>query len=386
MAMWLGRGKEARRCYGFDEVALVPGSLTINPEEVDTSWKLADYTLQVPIIAAAMDGVVDTNFAIQMGKKDGLAILNLEGVQTRYENPDEVIHTIITASDQEATRLVQKIYEEPIKDELVYRRIKEIKEAKVITAVSCVPQRSEKLGQIAQEAGADIFVIQSTVLTVRHISIAYSCVDLGKLCNKMKIPVILGNCVTYEVALELMRCGASAVLVGIGPGSACTTRAVLGIGVPQITATCDVAAARDFHYKQTGTYVPIITDGGMRRGGDTCKAIAAGADAVVIGSIFAGAEEAAGQGYHWGMATPHPNLPRGTRIRVGVSGTLQEILFGPARLDDGSQNLMGALQTSMGNLGAQNIQQMQQVKMIIAPSIQTEGKIFQAAQRVGMGK
>jgi len=386
MAMWLGRGREARRCYGFDEVALVPGSLTINPEEVDTSWKLADYTLQVPIIAAAMDGVVDANFAIQMGKKNGLAILNLEGVQTRYENSEEVIDRIVTAGDKQATSLVQKIYEEPIKDELVYRRIKEIKEANVLTAVSAVPQRSEKLGEIAQEAGVDIFVIQSTVLTAKHISTKYAQVDLKKFCEKMKVPVILGNCVTYEVALELMGCGASAVLVGIGPGSACTTRAVLGIGVPQITATCDAAAARDFYYKQTGKYVPVVTDGGMRRGGDICKAIAAGADAVVIGSIFAGAEEAAGKGYHWGMATPHPNLPRGTRIKVGVTGTLQEILFGPARLDDGSQNLMGALQTSMGNLGAQNIQQMQQVKMIIAPSIQTEGKIFQATQRVGMGK
>ncbi|HIE43629.1 MAG TPA: GuaB3 family IMP dehydrogenase-related protein [Candidatus Omnitrophica bacterium] len=395
MSSWIGKRREARRCYGFDEIALVPSSITINPEEVDTSWSLPvprtcgdgrDYKFEVPIIAAAMDGVVDTRFAIEMGKLGGLAILNLEGVQTRYENPEEVIEKIVSSSDREATYLVQQIYEEPIKDELVEKRIKEIKSAGVPAIVSAVPQNASHLGKIAEAAGADIFVVQSTVLTVKHISTKYSPVDLKKFCREMRIPVILGNCVTYEVAMELMEAGASAVLVGIGPGAACTTRGVLGIGVPQVTATSDVAAARDFYYKQTGRYIPVITDGGMRRGGDLCKAIACGADAVVIGSILARAKEAPGKGYHWGMATPHPNLPRGTRIHVGTTGTLKEILFGPARTDDGSQNLIGALQTSMGNLGARNIKEMQLSTIIIAPSIQTEGKIFQSVQRVGMWK
>ena len=266
------------------------------------------------------------------------------------------------------------------------KRIKEIKKAKVPAVVSCIPQKAPTLGKIAQEAGADMFVVQSTVLTVKHISTKYKPIDLKKFCSQMKIPVILGNCVTYEVGLELMQAGASAVLVGIGPGAACTTRGVLGIGIPQVTAICDVAAARDFYHKKTGKYVPVIADGGMKSGGDLCKAIACGADAAIIGSILARAKEAPGRGYHWGMATPHPNLPRGTRIYVGTTGPLKEILFGPARTDDGSQNLMGALQTSMGNLGVKNIKEMHRVQIIVAPSIQTEGKIFQSVQRVGMGK
>lgn len=386
MGMWVGRGRKARRCYGFDEIALVPGNVTINPNEVDTAIELCGKKLKVPIIAAAMDGVVDVKFAVAIGKLGGLAVLNLEGVQTRYEHPDEVLDKIANATSQEATELVQSIYLKPIKEKLIAKRIAEIKKGGAIAAVSAIPQRAERFGRIAEEAGCNVFVVQSTFSTIKHISTQYKTLDLKRFCRKMKIPVIIGNCGTYSTALELMEAAPSALLIGIGPGAACTTRGVLGIGVPQVTATCDCAAARDFHYKKQGKYVPIITDGGMVSGGDICKAFACGADAVMIGSAFARAKEAPGRGFHWGMATPHPNLPRGTRIKVGTTGSLKEILFGPAKLDDGSQNLMGALQTSMGNIGAKNIHEMQLTEIIIAPSVQTEGKVFQVAQRVGMGK
>jgi IMP dehydrogenase len=386
MGEWIGTDRKARCCYGFDEIALVPGKVTINPDEVDTSWKAGNTCFKVPIIAAAMDGVVDVKFAISMGKLGGLAVLNLEGVQTRYESPEKVLRKIAQASPEEATRLVQDIYLEPIKENLIAKRIKEIKKAKVPCIVSSIPQRAEKFGKIAYDAGVDIFVVQSTVATAKHISHEYKVLDYAEFCHKMKIPIIIGNCVSYETALELMATGAAAILVGIGPGAACTTRGVLGIGVPQVTATIDCAAARDFYYKRTGKYISIITDGGMRTGGDICKAFACGADAVMVGSAFARAKESPGRGYHWGMATPHMNLPRGTRIYVGSTGTLEEILFGPARLDDGSQNLMGALATAMGSIGAKNIKEMHLTEIIIAPSIQTEGKLFQRVQRVGMGK
>lgn len=386
MGVFIGRGRKARRSYGFDEIALVPGKFTINPNEVDASWSINGKKYRVPILAAAMDGVVDVNFAIAMGKLGGLAVLNLEGVQTRYENPNEVLDQIAQATPEKATQLVQNIYLEPIKEKLISKRIEEIKKAKVPAIVSAIPQRAERFGKIAQEAGVDIFVVQSTVTTVKHISKEYKALDFKKFCQEMKIPVIIGNCVTYETTLELIQTGASALLIGIGPGAACTTRGVLGIGVPQVTATSDAAAARDRYYKKTKRYVPIITDGGMTSGGDICKAFACGADAVMVGSAFARTKEAPGRGFHWGMATPHANLPRGTRIRVGVTGTLEEILFGPARLDNGSQNLMGALSACMGNVGAQNIKELQKTEIIIAPSIQTEGKIFQQVQRVGMGK
>ncbi|OIO33603.1 MAG: inosine 5-monophosphate dehydrogenase, partial [Candidatus Omnitrophica bacterium CG1_02_40_15] len=379
-------GRKARRCYGFDEIALVPGSITINPKEVDTSWELAGKIYKVPILAAAMDGVVDVNFAIAMSKLGGIAVLNLNGVQTRYEDPGEVLEKIAAASPEEATKLVQSLYLNSVQEKLIAKRIKEIKSKKGVAVVSAIPQDAERFGKIAQETGADIFVIQSTVISVKHVSSEYKVVDLAKFIKSMKIPVILGNCVTYSVALELMETSPGAILVGIGPGAACTTRGVLGIGVPQVTATSDVAAARDFYYKKTARYIPIITDGGMDSGGDICKAFACGADAVMVGSAFARAKEAPGKGYHWGMATPHANLPRGTRIHVGTTGTLEEILIGPAKLDDGSQNLVGALMTSMGNLGARNIKEMQLTDIIIAPSIKTEGKIMQRVQRVGMGK
>ena len=386
MGEWVGRGRKARRCYGFDEIALVPSAVTINPKEVDTSWELAGKKYKVPILAAAMDGVVDVNFAIAMSKLGGIAVLNLNGVQTRYEDPGEVLEKIAQANPEEATKLVQSLYLKPVQEKLIVKRIKEIKNKKGVAVVSAIPQDAEKFGRIAQDSGADIFVIQSTVISVKHVSSEYKVVDLAKFIKSMKIPVILGNCVTYSVALELMEAGPSAILVGIGPGAACTTRGVLGIGVPQVTATSDVAAARDFYYKKTAKYIPIITDGGMDSGGDICKAFACGADAVMVGSAFARAKEAPGRGYHWGMATPHANLPRGTRIHVGTTGTLEEILLGPAKLDDGSQNLVGALMTSMGNLGARNIREMQLTDIIIAPSIKTEGKIMQRVQRVGMGK
>ncbi|MBU2541311.1 MAG: GuaB3 family IMP dehydrogenase-related protein [Candidatus Omnitrophica bacterium] len=386
MAEWVGIGRRARRCYGFDEVALVPGNVTVNPLEVDTSFKLGDKSFKVPIIAAAMDGVVDVRFAVTMGKLGGLAVLNLEGIQTRYEKPALVLRKIAKAGNEEATRLVQSIYKEPIKEKLVAKRIGQIKEEKVSVIVSCTPQNAKRFGEIASSAGVDFFVIQSTVTTAKHISKAYKSLDIKKFVEGMKVPVLVGNCVTHEVTLDLLSTGVAGVLVGIGPGAACTTRGVLGIGVPQVTATIDAAAARDYYYKRSGRYVPIICDGGMHTGGDICKAFASGSDAVMIGSSFARAKEAPGGGFHWGMATSHVNLPRGTRINVKTVGTLEEILFGPAKVDDGSQNLMGALATSMGSLGVSTIRQMHDVEIIIAPSIQTEGKIFQAVQRVGMGK
>ena len=383
---YIGVERKARRCYGFDEIALVPGRVTIDPADVDTSWVIDGKKFRVPIIAAAMDGVVDVKFAIAMGKLGGIAVLNLEGVQTRYENPEEVLEKIASASPEDATALVQSVYVESIKENLVAKRIEEIKKAKVPAVVSAIPQRAERFGRIAQESGADIFIVQSTVSTVKHVSKNYKALDFKKFCKSMKIPVVIGNCVTYEVALDLLGTGCSALLVGIGPGAACTTRGVLGIGVPQVTSTIDCAAARDTYYKKTKKYIPIITDGGMTTGGDICKAFACGADAVMVGSAFARSKEAPGKGNHWGMATPHANLPRGTRVRVGVTGSLEEILFGPAKVDDGSQNLMGALQTSMGNVGAGSIKEMHKTDIIIAPSIRTEGKVFQVAQRIGMGK
>jgi IMP dehydrogenase len=383
--MWIGRNRKARVTYGFDDIALVPGDITINPNEVDTAFQLGRHKIKVPILASAMDGVVDVRFAIAMGKLGGVAVLNLEGVQTRYEDPADVLDKIAGATKEEATHLVQQLYTKPVQEKLIAKRVREIKKAGVLCAVSSIPQKADRYGAIAQEAGCDIFVVQSTVSTVRHISSQYKTLDIAAFCKKMKIPVVVGNTVTYSATLELMQAGPSAVLVGVGPGAACTTRGVLGLGVPQVTATVDCAAARDYHFKQTGRYCAIITDGGMSRGGDICKAFACGADAVMIGSAFARAKEAPGRGYHWGMATPHANLPRGTRIRVGVTGTLKQILFGPAELDDGSQNLMGALATCMGNVGKKTIREFQETEIIIAPAIKTEGKVFQTVQGVGMG-
>ena len=384
MGYYVGRGRKARRAFGFDEVAIVPGRVTINPEEVDTTWELRDLKFKVPILAAAMDGVVDTKMAIQMSKLGALGVLNLEGVQTRYEEPGEILTEIAEAGPDGATQLVQKLYSPPIQEKLVGKRIQEIKDGGGVVAVSGTPMAAAKFGKLAEEAGAQVFVVQSTVAAIDHISTAYETLDLQSFIDGMDIPVIVGNCVTYAVTLDLMEAGADAVLVGVGPGAACTTRGVLGIGVPQVTATVDAAAARDLFMKRTGKYVPVITDGGMDTGGDVCKAFASGADAVMIGSAMARAKEAPGRGYHWGMATPHIALPRGARVKTGTSGTLEEILVGPARTDDGTQNLLGALKTCMGSVGAKNIFEMQQAELIIAPSIRSEGKLMQRSQGVGM--
>jgi len=383
MGMWVGRGRKARAAYGFDDIALVPGALTVNPNEVDISWELSGRRFEIPIIAAAMDGVVGPRLAIEMGRLGGLAVLNLEGIFSRYANPDEVLDHIVSAGQGEATKIIQSIYGEPIKEELIHKRIAEIKKGGGAVAVSSIPQRAERFGQIAQEAGADLFVVQSTVTTARHIATEYVPLDFRKLKRSLALPLIVGNVVTYEACLELIECGVDALLIGVGPGAACTSREVLGVGVPQVTATADSAAARDFFYKKTGRYVPIITDGGMTTGGDVCKALASGADAVMIGSAFARATEAPGRGYHWGMATPHQNLPRGTRIRVGVAGSLEQILFGPAFTEDGTLNLVGAIRTCMGSVGARNIRELQLTELIIAPAIKTEGKVFQQAQKLG---
>ena len=386
MAFFIGRDREARRVYGFDEIALVPGDVTVNPDEVDISLAIGDVKLAIPFLASAMDGVVDAPFAIAMGKAGGLGVLNLDGINSRYEKPREVVTAIAAANPEDATKLLQEAYRKPVSEDLIAERVKEIKKAKVPCAVSCIPQNADRFGPIAEKAGCDLFVVQSTVATVRHKASRYKPFDIARFIKERDIPVVVGNVVTYSVALELMEAGASALLVGVGPGAACTTRGVLGLGVPQVTATVDCAAARDFHFKRSGRYVPMITDGGMSSGGDICKAFACGSDGVMVGSAFARTKEAPGQGFHWGMATPHANLPRGTRIQVGITGTLEEILFGPSRLDDGSQNLVGALRTCMGSVGATNIREMQTTEIVIAPSIKTEGKLFQKAQRIGMGK
>ncbi len=369
--------KQLRRSYGFDEVAIVPGDITTNPDQTNIDFRVEGFTLSTPIIASAMDAVTDVNFATLMSKLGGLAVLNLEGVQTRYDNPQEILAEIAQASDAEVTPLLQKVYSQPIKENLIGERIQSIKHLGAICAVSVAPANTKRFATIAAEAGADIFVAQSTVTSARHISKSYRGLIFTELRQSIPMPIIVGNCVSYGACLELMRTGISGVLVGVGPGAACTTREVLGVGVPQITATIDCAAARDEYLRESGRYVPIITDGGFRKGGELCKAFAAGADAVMLGSIFAQAKEAPGLGYHWGMSHPHPALPRGTRIKVGTTAPLEQILFGPTSVTDGSQNLVGALRTAMGICGVLSIQEMHKVEMVIAPAITTEGKSWQ---------
>ncbi len=387
MDIQIGRGKTARRAYGIDEIALVPGPRTLDPSLADTHWEIGGIRREIPIIASAMDGVVDVGMAVKLTELGALGVLNLEGIQTRYEDPTPVLERIAAVDKNEFVPLMQELYSTPIQPELIERRVKEIKQQGGIAAVSATPAGAVRFGEVVAKAGADLFFVQATVVSTAHLSPeSITPLNLEAFCRAMPIPVILGNCVTYEVALNLMKAGAAGILVGIGPGAACTSRGVLGVGVPQATAIADCAAARDEFYRQTGTYVNIIADGGLITGGDICKCIACGADGVMIGSPFARAAEAPGRGYHWGMATPSPVLPRGTRIRVGTTGTLQEILRGPAKLDDGTHNLLGALQTSMGTLGAKDIREMQQVEVIIAPSLLTEGKVYQKAQQLGMGK
>jgi len=372
--------KQLRRSYGFDEVAIVPGDITVNPDQTNIDFKIENFTFSIPIIASAMDAVTDVNLAILMSQLGGLAVLNLEGIQTRYDNPEEILAEIARASSAEVTPLLQKIYSQPIKENLIGQRIQAIKKAGAVCAVSVAPANTKRLAPIAAEAKADIFVVQSTVTTARHISKSYRGLIFPELRQSIPIPVIVGNCVSYSACLELMRTGISGVLVGVGPGAACTTREVLGVGVPQITATIDCAAARDEYLNESGRYVPIITDGGFRKGGDLCKAVAAGADAVMLGSVLAQAKEAPGLGYHWGMSHPHPALPRGTRIKVGTISSLEQILFGPTSVTDGSQNFVGALRTAMGVCGVLTIPEMHQVEMVIAPAITTEGKWWQLSQ------
>jgi IMP dehydrogenase len=383
----IGKGKTARRAYGFDEIALVPSGKTLDPSLADTSWQIGGVKREIPIIASAMDGVVDVRMAVELSKLGALGVLNLEGIQTRYEDPNPILDRIAAVGNDGFVTLMQELYAEPIKPELIERRIAEIKSGGGIAAVSATPAGAARFGAAVAKAGADLFFIQATVVSTEFLAPeGIEPLNLAKFCQEMPMPVILGNCVTYDITLELMQAGAAAVLVGIGPGAACTSRGVLGVGVPQATAVADCAAARDEFFKQTGKYIPVIADGGLVTGGDICKCIACGADGVMIGSPFARAAEAPGRGFHWGMATPSPVLPRGTRIKVGTTGSLTQILRGPAKLDDGTHNLLGALQTSMGTLGAKTIKEMQKVEVVIAPSLLTEGKVYQKAQQLGMGK
>lgn len=386
MDIEIGKGKIGRRAYGFDDIAIVPSRRTRDPEDIDISWSVAGFTFSLPMMASAMDGVVDPKTAIIIGKLGGLAVLNLEGIQTRYENPEAVFKKIAALPKEKATKGLQEIYKEPIKEELIERRIKEIKAGGVVAAASLTPQRVEKYYQRAIKAGLDILVIQGTVISAEHVSSKVEPLNLYEFIKTVDVPVIVGGCCSYATALHLMRTGAVGVLVGVGPGAACTTRQVLGIGVPQATAIADAAAARTRHLDETGVYVQVIADGGMRTGGDIAKAIACGADAVMIGSPIAGAKEAPGLGYHWGMATFHPELPRGTRVYAGTDRSLKEILLGPAHENDGSLNLFGALKTSMATCGYENIKAFQKAELMVAPSIKTEGKSLQRLQNVGMGE
>lgn len=387
MNIEIGRGKSARRAYGIDEIALVPGQRTLDPSLADTRWQIGGIDREIPIIASAMDGVVDVRMAVLLSELGAMGVLNLEGIYTRYTDPQPILERIASVGNHEFVSLMQQLYAEPIKPELIGQRIKEIKDGGGIAAVSATPAGASKYGLTVAAAGADLFFVQATVVSTAFLSPeSVTPLDLTQFCQEMPIPVILGNCVTYEVALNLMKTGADGILVGIGPGAACTSRGVLGVGVPQATAVADCAAARDEYYRETGKYVSVIADGGLITGGDICKCIACGADGVMIGSPFARATEAPGLGFHWGMATPSPVLPRGTRIRVGTTGTLEQILRGPALLDDGTHNLLGALKTSMGTLGAKDLKEMQQVEVVIAPSLLTEGKVYQKAQQLGMGK
>src|SRR4051794_2230041 len=388
MEIEIGRGKKARRAYGFDDIAIVPSRRTRDPDDVDISWKLGNYRFELPLLASAMDGVVSPTTARIIGKLGGLGVLNLEGIFTRYEDAEEQLERISKLPKEIATREMQKIYQEPIKPELIAQRIQEIKsEPGIVAAASLTPQRVRGFYELALEAGLDILVIQGTVVPAEHVSSDESRppLNLKEFIREVGVPVVVGGCASYHTGLHLMRTGAAGVLVGVGPGAACTTRGVLGVGVPQATAISDVAGARSTHMLETGDYVQVIADGGMRTGGDVSKAIACGADAVMVGSPLARAHEAPGRGFHWGMATFHPSLPRGARVATVQNGTLQEILTGPARENDGTFNLMGALRTSMATCGYQDIAEFNRAELMIAPSLQTEGKLLQASQGVGMG-
>lgn len=374
--------KELRRAYGFDEVAIVPGAVTLNPEMTSTKLQLGEHVFDIPILASAMDAVVDTNFAGILSQAGGLAVLNLEGLQTRYEDPSLPLSEISKASKETATITLQKAYSVAVDPQLVSKRVAELKTKSPVCAVSITPANTKKLAPLAIEAGADIIVVQSTVTTAKHKSKSYQGLDFTELVSQVDVPVVVGNCVTYSAASELLATGIHGLLVGVGPGAACTTRAVVGVGIPQVTATIDCSAARDEFYRKTGRYITVITDGGIRTGGDLCKAIASGSDGVMIGSPFAQCSEAPGQGFNWGMASPHAALPRGTRIDVGIKSNVQQVLFGPTSLFNGTQNLIGALRECMGMCGAETIQEFHEAEMVLAPAIGTEGKIYQMSNLI----
>jgi len=381
----IGIGKSGRRAYGLDDIAIVPSRRTRDPDDVDISWEIDAYQFRLPVLASAMDGVVSPRIAVELGRLGGLGVLNLEGLWTRYEDPDPVYQEIAGLSNSDATKRMQELYAQPINPELIGRRVEEVKGAGVVAAASLTPQRVARYHTYALEAGLDILVIQGTVVSAEHVSATTEPLNLKTFIARYDLPVIVGGCASYATALHLMRTGAAGVLVGVGPGAACTTRGVLGIGVPQATALADAAGARVRHLEETGRYVQVIADGGMRTGGDVAKAIACGADAVMLGSPLARAVEAPGRGYHWGMATFHPDLPRGTRVRTSSIGTLKEILLGPAPVNDGSMNLFGALRTSMATCGYASVREFQRAEVMVAPALQTEGKLLQRSQGVGMG-
>ena len=371
--------KELKPAYGFDDVAIAPGDITINPEMADLTTNFDGIKLEVPFLASAMDAVVDPKFAIDMTKAGGLAVMNMDGLHTRYEDTAPIYEEIAAAPREEATAIMQRIYAEPQKPELVATRVEEIKRGGGTAAVSFVPQNAKRMAPLAVEAGADMIVVQATVVTARHSSKSLKGLIFSDLIKDIDVPILVGNTVSYEVTKELMQQGIHGVLVGVGPGSVCTSREVLGIGIPQVSATVECAAARDDFFKETGKYIPIITDGGIRTGGDVCKSFAAGANAVMIGSPFAKCEEAPAKGYHWGMATWHVSLPRGTRIKIGTEYSLRQLLYGPSSRTDGTLNLVGALQVCMGYVGAENLREMNNARMVYAPAMKTEGKIYQAA-------
>jgi IMP dehydrogenase len=387
MEVEIGRGKKGRRAYGFDDIAIVPSRRTRDPDDIDITWTLGPYRFELPLLAAAMDGVVSPETAGIVGRLGGLAVVNLEGIWTRYEDADDRLDYIARQPQEEATLRMQETYREPVKQELIAQRIREVKEQGVVAAASLTPQRVRDHYETALEAGLDILVIQGTVISAEHVSADESRppLNLKEFIREVPVPVVVGGCASYATGLHLMRTGAVAVLVGVGPGAACTTRGVLGIGVPQATAIADVQAARSQHMLETGDYVNVIADGGMRNGGDVSKAFACGADAVMIGSPLARAYEAPGRGFHWGMATFHPSLPRGARVKTTQNGTLEQILLGPAHENDGTFNLIGSLRTSMATCGYQDIRDFQRAEVMVAPSLQTEGKQLQRDQAIGMG-
>ncbi len=385
MDVEIGIGKAARQAYGFDDIAIVPSRRTRDPDDVDISWEIDGYRFELPLLAAAMDAVVSPATAIEVGRLGGLGVLNLEGLNTRYEDADSILAEIASMPQDEATAKMQQVYQEPIKEELIYKRITEIKGSGVSAAASLTPQKVEQYSKIVLEAELDILVIQGTVVSAEHVSSQTEPLNLKRFIATFDLPVIVGGCASYPAALHLMRTGAIGILVGVGPGAACTSRQVLGIGVPQATAIADASAARMRHLDESGRYVHIIADGGMRTGGDIAKAIACGADAVMIGSPLARASEAPGKGYHWGMATFHPTLPRGVRVKSSALGTLEEILLGPTSVNDGTMNLFGALKNSMATCGYESVKDFQKADVVIAPSIKTEGKFLQQQQGVGQG-